>query len=311
MRKSVICRILFGAAIIFILLNMLVSVYIYNTSIDNRYETPEEWRYSLDDFENLSRKKYSFMSNKGQSLCGYMYQASDSAKGIIVFAHGLGGGGHNSYMSCINYLASNGFMVFAYDATGNDESEGDGVNGIPQGVIDLDHAISFVENYDEFPDLPILLFGHSWGAYSVCSVLNYHPEVQAVIACSGFNKSTDIIEIQGKKEIGNGIYAMLPFMKLYEAVQFRQYATADSLSGIASTKAPIMIVQSSDDEVVPLKYGYNLFYSKLKTDERVSFVKVNKLGHNLGFEKYKTDKCYDKQSENLFNTFVDFYNKSI
>jgi hypothetical protein len=53
------------------------------------------------DFENLSRKKYSFMSNKGQLLFGYMYQASDSAKAIIVFAHGLGGGGHNSYMSCI------------------------------------------------------------------------------------------------------------------------------------------------------------------------------------------------------------------
>ena len=60
-------------------------------------------------------------------------------------AHGLGGGGHNSYMDCANYFARHGYYVFAYDATGNDESEGEGVGGLPQGVIDLDYAISFVE----------------------------------------------------------------------------------------------------------------------------------------------------------------------
>jgi hypothetical protein len=62
-------------------------------------------------------------------------------------------------MDCANYFAQNGYYVFAYDATGTDESEGNGVGGLPQGVIDLDYAISFVEESKEIPDLPIVLFG--------------------------------------------------------------------------------------------------------------------------------------------------------
>ena len=82
---------------------------------------------------------------------------------MYVIAHGFGGGGHNSYMDVANYFASNGYYVFAYDVTGCDKSEGEGVGGVPQGVIDLDHAISFVEDNNEIPELPIMLFGHSWG----------------------------------------------------------------------------------------------------------------------------------------------------
>ena len=113
-------------------------------------------------------------------------------------AHGFGGGGHNSYIDCANYFAHHGYWVFAYDATGNDESEGEGVGGLPQGVIDLDYAITFVEGSGNFPNLPIVLFGHSWGGYIVCSVLSYHPEVKAVIACSGFNSSSNMFEAEGK-----------------------------------------------------------------------------------------------------------------
>lgn len=39
---------------------------------------------------------------------------------------------------------------------------------------------------------------------SVCSVLTYHPEVKAVIECSGFNSSSDLFEKEGKKQSENG-----------------------------------------------------------------------------------------------------------
>ena len=53
-------------------------------------------------------------------------------------------------MDVADYLSSNGYLVFAYDATGNDESEGDAVNGLPQGIIDLDYAIRFIKESNEF-----------------------------------------------------------------------------------------------------------------------------------------------------------------
>lgn len=86
---------------------------------------------------------------------GSLYSAGENQKGIIILVHGFGGGGHNSYMDCINYFVKNGYYVFVYDATGNDESEGEGVGGFFQGVIDLNYAISFVEDSKTLLNLPI------------------------------------------------------------------------------------------------------------------------------------------------------------
>lgn len=70
--------------------------------------------------------------------------------------------------------------------------------------------------------------------------------MKAVIACSGFNCSADIIEAQGKKEAGNGIYLILPFIKVYERFVFGKYAANTALDGFASTAAKVMILHSQD-----------------------------------------------------------------
>ena len=80
---------------------------------------------------------------------------------------------------------------FAYDATGNDQSEGQSNIGMEQGVIDLSAAIDYVEQDRELGRYPIALYGHSWGAYCVGAVLVDHSEVKAVVAVSGFNSSAE------------------------------------------------------------------------------------------------------------------------
>ena len=199
---------------------------------------------------------------------------------MAVIAHGFGGGGHNSYMDCANYFAQNGWYVFAYDATGTDKSEGEGVGGVPQGVIDLDHAISFVEEQDELSGLPIVLFGHSWGGFCVCSVLNYHPEVKAVVECCGFNSSSDMFESGGKSQAGSLIYAMTPFVKIYERIKYGKYAKNTALDGFASSDARVMVVHSADDDVIEIGYGYDKYYKKYKDDPRFTFVRFEDKGHN-------------------------------
>ena len=139
-----------------------VSLGMYMVYFGGRFESDKAFMNHVESFEGLERTRYEFKSDKGQTIVGYMYSAGIEQKAIIVFAHGYGAGGHNSYMPSINYFAQNGYYVFAYDATGNDESGGKGIGGVPQGVIDLNYAISFVEDNGNFPDLPIGLFGHSW-----------------------------------------------------------------------------------------------------------------------------------------------------
>ncbi len=259
------------------------SVSIYNDNFNKRFESYEPYTLQVEDFEGLQRTKYEFPSDHGQKLTGYVYSAGSNQKGILVIAHGFGAG-HNSYMDCANYFAQNGYYVFAYDATGNDESEGDGVGGIPQGVIDLDYAISFVVKSGNLPDLPVVLFGHSWGGYSVCSVLTYHPEVKAVIECSGCNCSSDLFEAGGKEEAGDVIYTMMPFIKLHERIKFGKYASNTAMDGFAASEAAVMIVHSEDDDVVPIEYGYDLYYGKYAADPRFTFIRLEHSGHNYVFD---------------------------
>ena len=298
-------------AVVVILISLLVlallwigvALGLYTIYFGRRFETNKAFMYNAESFDGLERTRYEFPSDKGQNIVGYMYSSGEEQKAIIVFAHGYGAGGHNSYMPAINYFAQNGFYVFAYDATGNDESGGNGIGGVPQGVIDLNYAISFVEDSGNFPDLPIGLFGHSWGGYSVSNVLTYHPEVEAVIECSGPNSSTDLVEGGGSKIVGPVIKVLMPVIKVYERSKYGEYATNSALIGFASTDAEIMVVHSSDDNIVPIEYGYDIYYNAFKDDPRFTFIRLEGKGHNQFLNV--------NYNEDLFDSFVAFYDKNL
>lgn len=265
-------------------------LFAYKSYFCQRFTSYEPKMLYVDDYQGLARTRYDFESNKGQRLAGYWYYAeADKAavsgnKAIIVLAHGFGGGGHNSYMDLIDIFVQHGFYVFTYDATGNDESEGLGkkgvVGGLPQGVIDLNYAISFVENSGNFPSLPILLFGHSWGGYSVSAVLSYHPEVKAVAEVAGFNSSTGMFIAGGKSIAGPLVYCMVPFYAIYEAAKYGKYAFSSGVKGLAGTNARIMIFHSMDDTTVPPEYGCNIYLKKFADDPRFTFVINENQGHS-------------------------------
>lgn len=282
-----------------------ISLGLYTMYFGRRFETNTAFMNHVEAFEGLERTRYEFASDKGQTIVGYLYSSGTEQKAIIVLAHGYGAGGHNSYLPTINYFAKNGFYVFAYDATGNDESEGKAIGGVPQGVIDLDYAISFVEESGNFPDLPIGLFGHSWGGYSVSNVLTYHPEVEAVIECSGPNSSSDLVEGGGTKIIGPVVKGLMPVIKVYERSKYGDYATNSALIGFASTDAEIMIVHSSDDNIVPIEYGYDIYYDEFKDDPRFTFVRLEGKGHNQFLNVNANQELYESfvafYDENLFN----------
>jgi len=282
---------------------VLISIGLYKVYFGGRFESRKSSMRYVQEFEGLERTRYEFASDKGQTIVGYMYSSGTDQKGIIIFSHGYGAGGHNSYMACINYLAQNGYYVFAYDATGNDESGGNGIGGVPQGVIDLNYAISFVEDSGNFPSMPIGLFGHSWGGYSVCNALTYHPEIEAVIECSGPCSSSDLVEGGGVKAIGPVVHILMPVIKTYERAKFGEYATNSGLVGFAATDAEIMVIHSDDDDVVPIEYGYDIYYEYYHDDPRFTFIRLTGKGHNSFLNV--------DQNRELFESFIDFYDSNM
>lgn len=278
-------------------------VYMYNENFNISSDSYEPRMLRVDDFDGLECKEYSFPSDQGQMLAGYLYTNGENQHGIVIIAHGFGGG-HNSYMDVADYFARNGYCVFAYDATAMDQSEGEGLGGVPQGVIDLDHAISFVESNDEIPDLPIVLFGHSWGGYCVSAVLTYHPEVKAVIECSGFNSSPDMFESGGKSQAGSLIYTMTPFIRIHELFKYGKYAANTAMDAFdASLDTNIMIVHSADDDVIGIEYGLDRYYEKYKDDPRFTFVRFEDRGHNEIFND--PDNTYKDEFNAEFDQWLE------
>ena len=317
-KKTVLC-ILLSVIILMIIGWWGFCVKMYNDNFNVRGDSYEPFMLRTEDFNGLECTEYTFPSDKGQMLAGYLYRIGENQHGIVVIAHGFGGGGHNSYMDCADFFAQNGYYVFAYDATGTDKSEGKGVGGVPQGVIDLDYAISFVEANDDIPDLPIVLFGHSWGGYCACAVLTYHPEVRAVIECSGFNRSSDMFESGGKSQAGSLIYAMTPFIRIHERFKYGKYAANTALDGFESTDASVMIVHSADDDVIEIEYGCDKFFEKYKNDVRFTFIRFEDRGHNeifndpantykdefnAEFDKWLKTLDYDYNSEENKERFI-------
>lgn len=291
----------FGILFIFLIVGIaIMSITTYKDVFEKRFTSYEPLMFKVEDFQNLSRKQYKFLSNKGDELVGYMYSKGTNQKGIVVIAHGFGDGGHNSYMNCANYFAENGYYVFAYDVTGCDESAGEVMGGVPRGLLDLRSAISFIEENKEFNNLPIVLFGHSWGGYAVSNVLNYNPEVKGVISISGVDKSEYIFKAGGEKQIGKGIELLMPFINMYEESTYKDYAKTSAVEGFKNTDAKIMIVHSEDDDVVPMKYGYDIYEKEFKDDPRFTFIKFKDRGHNHLYN----DITYFKEFNKSFDEWV-------
>lgn len=295
-------------AIIFVLAPFGIAATIYKENFGKRYESLWWLRRNLSEFPGLKAQRYTFESNKGQILTGYKYyKDTPNTKGVVVIAHGFGAG-HNSYMDVADYFASNGYVAFAYDATGNDKSDGDTVEGMPQGLIDLDYAIRFVKSSEDFKNMPIMLFGHSWGAYSAGSVLNIHPDIKGVVMVAAFNKSIDILEAQGKHMAGDAVYALLPYLRLIEKVKFGEYAGYSCIDGLSKSYAKAMIIQSEDDGMVPYKDSYMKFYNRFKDEDesRFEFISYKDRGHNWVYysgasKQYRQDlyKKFDEYVESL------------
>ena len=277
---SVICVILSVPLIIL----PVTTVIVYESIFGERYETVSWLEFSAADYEGLQMERSDFQS-EDVTLAGYKYsKANQEVKGVVVIAHGLGGGGHNTYMPFIDYFTSGGYYVFAYDARGNDNSGGDSVGGLPQGIICLDNALHHVVAIEEYQNLPITLFGHSWGGYSVGNVLYMHPDIKAAVIVAGFNESEDLLEYQGQQMAGAGVHILMPYLKLYERIKFGEEFTAVSaLKGLEKTDAGIMVVHSKDDTAVPTKYGYDKFYEAFGNSDRFEFVLYEDKGHDYLF----------------------------
>ena len=230
-----------------------VSAIVYESVFDYRYTTNADDFFEVSDFPALTRERHTFTSNKGQMLVGYLYEDDRYTlpkKGVVVFAHGLGGGGQTGYMDIFYYLTSKGYYVFAYDATGSCTSEGWGTTGLIQSALDLHAALTYVEGDETLKTLPKCLMGHSWGGYAVAAGLYFGHDVKASASVAGYSDAIQMMMRFATATMGKATALLRPLAYVEHLILFGKYATLTAVDGINRANIPVMLIHGTADELV-------------------------------------------------------------
>lgn len=323
MRKKVrLVRIILIIVGVLLVAFVVVSFALINHFMNEYFDRSEQKKYVMEmrwaDYEDFERETVTFPSGK-ETLTGYIYGKDNTSRGLVVVSHGLGSFSEG-YISETKYFVDNGFMVFAYDNTGSGASTGDSCVGLVQSAIDLDNALTYVEQNPVFDGLPICLYGHSWGGYATTAVLNYDHDIIAVASLAGYNDSLDEMTYVGKSLLGSFVYAEKPFIWLTLRMTFGDKMNLTAADGInRATHTAVMIVQGDLDDFVgfdgPCIYANQ---DKIRRDD-VQYVLLEGRGHgdlmmDHGAERLeymdKIDAEYEQLSEQYNGEIPDEIEKA-
>lgn len=274
------------SVVILAIIPLPITMYLYNLGFKDRVDNSSNYYdYIKTVHPDFIREKTSFTSNKKQVLQGAFYRYPNTQyKALLVLPHGMGGG-HDSYIAEMEYFARAGYLVFSYDNTGTNDSEGKKLIGLQQGPIDLNYALSYLETIPELAPLKVMLYGHSWGGYSVTAVNAYHHTIDAIVSVSGFEDPANSLREHGRKMVGEKIEWFMPYVRIYETLLFGKDADLTGIQSLENTDAKTMIIHSADDTVVNFNDNYMAYYNRFQDDPRFTFMRLEDREHNAVLSK--------------------------
>lgn len=267
--------------------NMVFKRYDYD-----QYDSEHYLLYSDLDENLYPRETLSIQSNEN-TLTGFLY-GTDNTKGLLVISPGHSDA-NDIKLYEIMYFVDAGWQVLCYDYTGSYNSQGDNVNGYTQSVHDLDAVLDYVEVDHRLQNIPIMLFGHSLGAYASAAVLQYNPNVSAAIIASGFDTPNEQWTYSIERYTGIMHSILTPFTKLFITLKYGEEQNLSAIAGINSTDIPILVISGIEDEFYG---GESPIYKKRKqiTNPNCRFVYKNTPNHNGHYDYFLSDTALAYQA---------------
>ncbi len=216
--------------------------------IFGRRESPRlELTYRDLGAARFPRREVRFSSCR-RSLAGYLYRAA-SPRGVVAVVHGFRGCAESHLAEAARFIRA-GWDVFTFDATGTRDSEGRSLRGLQQMRLDLAAAVEFLRSDGETAGLPVLLYGHSMGAWAAAAVLGRTGAAGAVCV-AGFDAPLDTMRFFMRRFGGAPALLGFPLVRLQGRLSFGREANVSALEAVNATDKPVLIVHGSADEVVP------------------------------------------------------------
>ena len=257
----------------------------------------------------------SFRTEDGTEAYGTLYTdplSSALPQAIVLLVPGIAASGLH-YMPLIEAFVAEDYAVLTLEDaplreieahfTDDEESRNCSLDsadaGLPGVLIRLRAAIAWVKSeQNALSKRPLILFGHSRGAYAAGSVLSFE-DADAAVLVSGFDSSGDMLLNKAAGAAGPAAYLFYPYARLYEIVKFGPYALSSVTKGALDSDTPVLIAQCLDDESIPAEKGILHFEECLRDDADVRFLPMDHGGHTPVYEGALLDGILSFIRENV------------
>lgn len=309
-------RITLISLLAFLIVFSIVSMIVVKSMYDKQFPKTTAAEYyaylSYEDVESSYPRTLVQFESGENTLQGYIYGETNN-KGLVVIAHGLGGGAI-SYLPETLYFVDHGWRVFIYDCTGSYASEGKSTKGLPQSVLDLNAALGYVKSNNSFDNLPIMLFGHSWGGYAVTAILNFDYDITAVASVAGYNSPMGILLEQAKGMLGFFAYMEYPYEWAYQTMLFGKDAKINAVDGInKSQNTAVMIIHGDNDKTINYDGASIISHREEILNPNVIYKTCSTENHNGHSDLLKSEasRLYVEQKNKEYKEIYDNYNGDI
>ena len=297
-------RIIIIIGVIFLVFSLAMTKVVYD-SVFSRYDNPADIPQALT--ATVERRQDCQFPSGDNLLTGYYYSAAapEQANGLVVLVPGFHAGG-DDYLWQIQELMEFGWNVFTFDATGTLRSQGENQVGFSQSVLDLEAALQYLQENQQFGHSKLILIGHSRGAYAACCALAQQQEIAAVVSISGVNSAMEAIMQMSTRSIGIAAYGNYGFLWLYQASLFGSNTLNQNAAQILSgSTTPVLVIHGTRDSQIPADS-----HSIISHRDEIASSQVEYLLCDAGH----TDILYDEDgtaSDTLMQSIHEFLLRSI
>jgi uncharacterized protein len=182
-----------------------------------------------------------FKSSSGNNLNGWLIKPKNITPTItLLHFHGNAGFILSQYQA-ITPLLKYGFQAFVFDYSGFGFSEGKATrnNVLPDG----NSALSYIKSREDVKNTKLVIYGQSLGGHLAAVVAQQRQaDINALVIEGAFSSHRDIAAETA------GIFGRILVSEKYSAFK-----------SIQEYKKPVLIIHSTEDEVIPFEMGQKLF----------------------------------------------------
>lgn len=262
---------------------LVMTDVLYRKNFRVREKPPTGFRdYFMSGNPDLRAEDFTCLSDKGDILRGLRMSADNpDPKGLIVLTHGYHRSIENYFPEAAAFARA-GYTVLMFDGTGVGISEGKGILGLPQHVLDMKTVLDRVEEDPDLSSLPLLLYGHSWGGYAADTVscLKKYP-IRGIISVAAFNDPNEIAEPTIARRLGVFHTAVIPVFNGLMQFKYGRLNRYTSAEGLSRTDCPVLVVHSRDDKIVDYTESYEKICKALSGRRNCRHVLLSGRGHNV------------------------------